>query len=92
VNFTERLTKLALPFLNTRDQKGFLDQLDLEIDYWKAIKEKCKDEKQGENIKKNLNTLDNLRSVVARDPKGARWGYIDKKEQEMLERAKNRKK
>ena len=92
MNFSEKLTKLALPFLNTREQKKFLDALDLEADYWKAKQERCKDEKEKESIKKNLKSVVDLRNIVARDPKGTRWGYLDKKEQELLERAINRKK
>ena len=81
MSFSERLIKLAKPFSNTTEQKLFLDELDLEIDYWKAKQERSKDKKEIETINKYLSSLNDLRSVVSRDPKGLKWGYSSKKKE-----------
>jgi len=75
MSFSERLIKLAKPFSNTTEQKLFLNELNLEIDYWKAKQERSKDKKEIETINKYLSSLNDLRSVVNRDPKGLKWGY-----------------
>lgn len=82
MNFKERLLKLAMPFLNTIQQKGFLFELDLEIDYWKSKYEKCNDIMEKENTLKKLDILEKLRNTVQRDPKGLEWGYLNKQEKD----------